>query len=292
MTIEWFPGHMATARNEAAETMRKTDVVIEVLDARVPYSSCSPLVEMLRRENQRPALKLLNKSDAADPHRTRQWLDHYNAQPGTKAIALCSKKAGEVARITKICQEMVPGRGTKLKPLRLMILGIPNVGKSTLMNSLLKRHVANVGDEPAITKMQMRHELGPGMWIVDTPGMMWPGLAQDVAIKLAATHSIGRNAYDEETVALDLAAYLLTDYPQLVTKRFGIQDEKVTAHSLLVHIANSRTLVVKGGGPDVAKAAQLLLNEFRTGALGAITLETVEQTEARKAAAPPPKYKR
>jgi ribosome biogenesis GTPase A len=273
MSIEWYPGHMVTARKDAAITMRQTDVVIEVLDARVPLSSCNPMVEALRRENQRPALKILNKADAADPARTSEWLAYYNAQLEVKAIALSAKKAGEVQRIPKECLALAPGRGTRAKPLRLMILGVPNVGKSTLMNALLKRHVANVGDEPAITKSQMRHELSPGVWLVDTPGMLWPGVAQDAAIKLAATHSIGRNAYDDATVALFLGAYLLTHYRELLARRFKALPTESDAHALLAWIAKSRSLVIKGGAPDLEKAASILLNEFRSGALGRMTLE-------------------
>lgn len=277
MTIEWFPGHMATARREAVATMRKTDVVIEVLDARVPFSSRSPMVEELRREHARPAFKVLNKADAADPRRTQEWLAHYNAQPSTRAIALSATKASEVAKIPKACLALAPGRGTNLKPLRMMILGIPNVGKSTLMNSLLKRHVANVGDEPAITKNQMRHDLAKGMWIVDTPGMLWPGLDQAVALKLAATHSIGRNAYDEETVALALASMLLRDYRPLLEKRFGALPEACDAHGLLGHIAKARAIV---SADALARAGAVLLNDFRAEKLGRITLETVAELAA------------
>ncbi len=269
MTIQWFPGHMATARREAAETMRKTDVVIEVLDARVPQSSRNPIIEELRRENQRAALKVLNKADIADPGATSAWLDHYNAQPNTRALALSANEPRDVMRIPKACLEIAPSRSTKLKPLRMMILGIPNVGKSTIMNALLKRHVAKVGDEPAITKMQMKHALGPAMWIVDTPGMLWEGLDQEVALKLAATQSIGRNAYDEETVALGLAALLLRDYPALLAKRFGALPADCDAHGLLLHIAAVRSIAPA----SAAKAAVVLLNEFRSGKLGRISLD-------------------
>ena len=288
MPIEWYPGHMATAYKYAAETMRTTDVVIEVLDARVPASSCNPQVEALRRENQRPALKLLNKVDVADPLRTTQWLQHYNAIPGVTAVALSALNKGDVRRIPEACLALAPNRGTHAKPLRMMILGIPNVGKSTLMNTLLKRHVANVGDEPAITRMQMRHELGPGMWIVDTPGMLWPGLGQEVALKLAATHSIGRNAYNDEDVAADLGTYLQAEYPSALTRRFGGIPSGSDGMALLACVAKARSLVAKGGAPDLLKAAQALLNDFRAGTLGRITLETVEQVAAR----PPPPAKK
>ncbi len=274
MPITWFPGHMLTARTKAEETMRRTDLVIEVLDARVPLSSCNPLFERLRRAGKRPALKLLNKSDVADPEQTRRWLDHYNAQPGVQGIALSAKKSGELARVVAACRALRPDRGTADRPLRMMILGIPNAGKSTLMNALLKRHIAHVGDEPAITKVQMFHELGPDMSLVDTPGMLWPGMAQETAFKLAAIHSIGRAAYDDEDVALTLGRYLLAHYPALLARRFGALPAGCDEHGLLALIATGRSLVKKGGAPDTARAATAFLNDFRSGTLGRITLET------------------
>jgi ribosome biogenesis GTPase A len=272
---------MVTARKQAALAMRKTDVVIEVLDARVPYSSLNPLVESLRRENQRPALKILNKADVADPARTQEWLEHYNAQPGVRAIALSSKQAAEVKRIPKYAQALAPHRSTRVKPLRMMILGIPNVGKSTLMNTLLKRSVTKVGDEPAVTKSHLGHELGQGMWLVDTPGMLWPGIAQDTALKLAATHSIGRNAYENIDVAADLGRLLLQQYAELVLKRFPAAAPSGNGYDLLTCIALSRGLLIKAGAPDMERAARTLLNEFRDGTLGRITLETPAQIAAR-----------
>lgn len=277
MSINWYPGHMATARKAAAESMRKIDLVIEVLDARVPHSSCNPMFEALRKKGERPALKLLNKADVADPNHTRNWLQFYNDQPGVTAIALSAKKPSDVRRIPQTCQVMLPDRGTSLKPLRMMILGIPNVGKSTLMNALLNRHVANVGDEPAITKNQMFHELGPGMSLTDTPGMLWPGMTQYVSYKLAATHSIGRAAYEDEDVATHLASYLVKEYPALLAQRFGPLPPGCDGHGLLEHIATARHLAKKAAGLDIARAAMTLINEFRGGTLGLITLETVEQ---------------
>ena len=275
MSIKWFPGHMIAARKKAAESMRMIDLVIEVLDARVPRSSCNPTFEALRHAGQKPALKLLNKSDLADPEQTGLWLKHYNAQPGVRGLALCSKKPSEVDRILPACRALRPDRGRAEKPLRMMILGIPNVGKSTLMNALLKRRVAQVGDEPAITKVQTLHKLGPDMTLIDTPGMSWPGMAQEVASKLAATHSIGRAAYDDEDVALSLGLTLLRRYPELLAARFGSLPRPCDEHGLLAFIATSRHLV-KAGEPDLARAATTLLNDFRSGALGRISLETVE----------------
>jgi ribosome biogenesis GTPase A len=275
MSIKWFPGHMIAARKKAAESMRMIDLVIEVLDARVPRSSCNPTFEPLRHAGQKPALKLLNKSDLADPEQTRIWLQHYNAQPGVQGLALCSKRRSEVDRILPACRALRPDRGRAEKPLRMMILGIPNVGKSTLMNALLKRHIAQVGDEPAITKVQTIHKVGPDMTLIDTPGMSWPGMEQEVASKLAATHSIGRAAYDDEDVALSLGLTLLRRYPELLAARFGSLPRPCDEHGLLAFIAASRHLI-KAGGPDLARAATTLLNDFRSGALGRISLETVE----------------
>ncbi len=273
--IDWFPGHMSTARKEATETMRKTDVVIEVLDARAPLASRSPMIEMLRKENQRPALKILNKADIADPARTALWLEFYNAQPSTLAIAVSAQNARDVARIVKAAQTLAPACTTKLKPLRMMILGVPNVGKSTLMNTLLKRRIAKVGDEPAITKHQARHQLTPTSILVDTPGMLWPHVEQDAAYKLAATHSIGRNAYDEESVALFLAGLLLKNPGARLAERYGALPVDCDAHVLLMHVGKKRAFVKD----TLAQAAAVLLNEFRAGTLGRVTLEVPSLNE-------------
>jgi ribosome biogenesis GTPase A len=282
MPITWYPGHMLIARKEAAEVMGRTDLVIEVLDARAPHASCNPHIEKLRRANKRPALKLLNKSDLADPVRTPGWLTYYNDQPGTRAIALSAKKQGDVPRVLKEARALIPSRGTAAKSLRMMILGIPNVGKSTLMNALLKRQVAVVGDQPAITKMQMGHAVGPGMWLIDTPGLMWPGVAQDTAMTLAATHSIGRGAYDDQEVATHLAQYLLRHYRALLIERYaGLHAEVCEGHQLLDWIARGRNMLLKGGVLDLNKAAVVLLDDFRAGTLGRVSLETVEELDER-----------
>ena len=174
MAIQWYPGHMTQARKKAEETMEFMDIVIEVLDARVPEASHNPVINEMRLFRQRPNLKILNKSDLADPKATEAWLNYFNRQPNTKAVALSCKKPGEANKIPKLCLALTPHRGTHLKPLRMLIMGIPNVGKSTLMNALLNRRVAKVGDEPAVTKSQQRFDISETMSITDTPGMMWP----------------------------------------------------------------------------------------------------------------------
>ena len=294
MPIQWFPGHMASARKKAAEAMASTDVVIEVTDARLPEASSNPMIGELRRFRNRPCLKLLNKSDLADPAVTRMWMDFYNRQPGVKAVAISAKSAAEVARIPALCSQLAPHRDDGVKPLRMMIMGIPNVGKSTLMNALLKRKVAKVGDEPAVTKHQQTIDLGPGMTLTDTPGMMWPKIDYDAdGYMLAASHAIGRNAVIDEEVAAFLGEILIARYPAQLVARYRLDAASVQAmdgSDLVESVGRRRGCLVKGGGLDLEKAAQILLQDYRDGALGRISLETPDTraqviAAAREAAA-------
>lgn len=289
MPIQWFPGHMASARKKAAEAMASIDVVIEVTDARLPEASSNPMISELRRFRNRPCLKLLNKSDLADPAVTRAWMEHYNRQPGVKAVAISAKNPAEVARVPGLCLQLAPHRDDGVKPLRMMIMGIPNVGKSTLMNALLKRKVAKVGDEPAVTKHQQTLDLGPGMTLTDTPGMMWPKIAYDAdGYMLAASHAIGRNAVIDEEVAAFLGDILIARYPAQLSARYrlGADALAVMDGPALVEAVGRRCgCLVKGGGLDLEKAAQILLQDYRDGALGRISLETPETRAAMVAAA-------
>ena len=287
MSIQWFPGHMTSARKKAAETMERTDVVIEVLDARLPEASCNPLINELRMFRQRPCLKILNKADLADPAATKAWLNYYSAQKNVKAVALSCKKPGDAAKIPGLCEALAPHRGTRLKPLRMMIMGIPNVGKSTLMNALLKRRAAAVGDEPAITKNQQGFDLNERMTLIDTPGLMWPKIEHDSdGLMLAASHAIGRNAVMEEEVATFLADLLLARYPALLSNRYGTpspvegEGKKTDGADIIAAIAKRRGYLLKGGAPDLEKAALMLLQDYRSGALGRISLETPQSRKA------------
>ena len=274
MSIQWFPGHMVAAQKKSAETMEFTDIVIEVLDARVPQSSKNPLIESLRQARQRPYLVVLNKSDLADPEATSQWLNYFNKQPKTKAIAISCKKPGDAKRIFTLCKALAPHRGTPLKPLRMMIMGIPNVGKSTLMNTLLSKKIAKVADEPAVTKQQQRHQINDHMILIDTPGMMWPKIdSEDSGYKLAASNLIGKNAYFEEEVAEYLASYLLIYYGIFVKKRYGIESEIANSTMLMEMIAKKKSFPLKNKLPDLLKASITLLTDYRQGSLGRISLE-------------------
>lgn len=280
MAIQWYPGHMTQARKKAEETMEFTDMVIEVLDARVPAASHNPMIDEMRLFRQRPQLKILNKADLADPVATQAWLNYFNAQPNTKAVALSCKKAGDAKKIPAICKKITPHRGTHLKPLRMLIMGIPNVGKSTLMNALLNRRVAKVGDEPAVTKSQQRFDLDDTMSITDTPGMMWPRIAYESdGYMLAASHAIGRNAVIDEDVATFLANNLLKSYPALVNARYKLDAMKLDVMQmdgvdLLEAIAKRRSYKRHDGLWDMEKTAVAFLTDYRSGAIGRVSLET------------------
>ncbi len=289
MSVQWFPGHMTLARKKAAETMATTDVVIEVLDARLPEASRNPMIEELRLHRQRPCLKILNKADLADPQATAAWLAFYNAsgnvKAGVKAVALSCKKASDVAKVTGLCQQLAAHRGTHLKPLRMMIMGIPNVGKSTLINALLKRRVAKVGDEPAVTKVQQRVDLGPTMTLIDTPGMLWPKIEYPGdGLMLAASHAVGRNAIIDEEVATFLGDVLVERYPALVAARYGFAMAGKDGVGVIEAVARRRGYLLKGGEPDLEKAALTLLQDYRSGVLGRISLETPQTRKLMLAA--------
>jgi ribosome biogenesis GTPase A len=275
---------MNAARKKAAEQMENTDLVIEVLDARLPEASCNPMVEELRLFRQRPCLKILNKVDLADPAATAAWSAFYNSQPGVTAYAMTTKKPADVAKIPDLCLSLAPHRGVPTKPLRIMIMGIPNVGKSTLMNALLKKKVAKVGDEPAVTKMQQKLYLGKNIILVDTPGMLWPkiALASD-GLMLAASHAIGSNALIEDEVAVFLAEELLVRYPQLLTARYGFATEGLDGIAVIEGVAARRGYRQKGGELDFEKASHIFLQDYRTGTLGRISLETPETRAVRLA---------
>jgi len=290
MSIGWFPGHMASARKKAAETLAKIDVVVEVMDARLPGASSNPMIETLRRHRQRPSLKVLNKADAADPEATAAWMRHLVAATArgdkVQAVALSCRKASDVARVPRLALALAPHRDSALKPLRLMVMGIPNVGKSTLINALAKRRVANVGDEPAITKSQQRIDINEQLVLFDTPGLLWPLIEHPSdGLMLAASHAIGINAYIDEEVANFLGETLIARYPALLAARYRCDPAGLDGPDLIDAIALRRSYVLKGGVPDREKAAITLLTDYRSGALGRISLETPTSRAAMLAAA-------
>jgi ribosome biogenesis GTPase A len=276
---------MNAAKKKAAEQMENIDLVIEVVDARLPEASTNPMVDELRKFRQRPCLKILNKIDLADPAATAAWTAYYNAQEGVTAYAMTTKKPADVARIPDLAKQLAPHRGVPTKPLRIMIMGIPNVGKSTLMNALLKKRVAKVGDEPAVTKQQQKLYLDKNTVLVDTPGMLWPKIAlPSDGLMLAASHAIGSNALIEEEVAEFLAGELLLHYPELLVARYGFKEiETFDAIAVVEGVGIKRGFRQKGGDLDYEKASHTFLGDYRSGILGRISLETPETRGVRLA---------
>ena len=276
MTIQWFPGHMNSARRELARRMAEVDVVVEVIDARIPAASANPLIAELRRARQRPCLKVLNKTDLADPEITRRWQQVFEQDAGVRAVAISCRQTHEVARLPQLARTLAPHRDDATKPLRLLIAGVPNVGKSTLLNALVRRKVAAVGDEPAVTKAQQTRHLGPDLSITDSPGMMWPKIEHDAdGFMLAACHAIGRNAVNDEEVAAELAERISMAYPDVLSRRYGeAPDDAGDGIAWLEVIGRRRGCLRRGAGLDYEKAAMVLLTDFRAGTLGRLSLET------------------
>ena len=275
MAINWFPGHMHKARKKIKEAMPEIDLVIEVMDARIPYSSENPLISELRQN--RPCIKILNKSDLADPEVTKMWQQHLEQEHGVKALALTSTERGQVRKIPDICRKLVPERGKGIKPIRTMILGIPNVGKSTIINILAGKNIAKTGNEPAVTKRQQRIDLGNGIVLSDTPGFLWPKIHdENSGYRLAVSGAIKNTAIEFEDIALYAAHYLLAAYPQLLINRYKLKQLPETDVQLLEEIGRKRGGLRAGGRIDMHKAAEVFLHDYRSGALGRISLERPE----------------
>ncbi|MBF5006238.1 ribosome biogenesis GTPase YlqF [Diaphorobacter caeni] len=283
MAIQWFPGHMHLTRKAIEERIKDIDVVIEMLDARLPGSSANPLLAELT--GHKPALKVINKQDLADPTRTPLWLDWYNAKLETHAIALDASDAAPARKLIEGCRKLAPTRTGLAKPMRVLICGIPNVGKSTLINTLSDKRQAKTGDEAGVTKVEQRIVLADDFYLWDTPGMLWPRIVVDQSgDRLAASGAVGRNAYDEESVVLDLLAYLKLHYGAQLSERYklGLEAAEIGAlhdDEVLEKIARKRGAVMPGGKLNLQKASEIVLTDFRSGVLGRISLETPAEYE-------------
>ena len=274
MPIQWFPGHMNTTKKAIAKRMPDIDVVIELLDARLPGSSANPLLAELT--GAKPKLKVLNKQDLADPERTALWLAHYQSMPGTHALALDASVAAPARQLVDACRALAPLRGGMVKPVRVLICGIPNVGKSTLINTLMDKRHAKTGDEPGITKIEQQIALASDFTLFDTPGMLWPRIVvEQSGYNLAASGGIGRNAYDEEEVAMVLLATVRERYADRLQARYKLADfSALNDEGLLLALGRKRGGLLAGGRVNLQKAAEIAINDFRSGAWGRITLET------------------
>jgi ribosome biogenesis GTPase A len=277
MAIQWFPGHMHLTRKAIQERIKEIDVVIELLDARLPGSSANPMLAEITAG--KPALKVLNKQDLADAERTAQWLAHYNAMPDVRAISLDASMTTPARALVNACHELAPKRGGMAKPMRVLICGIPNVGKSTLINTLKGKRAAKTGDEAGVTKLEQRITIADDFYLYDTPGVLWPRIiVAKSGYNLAASGAIGRNAFDEEEVALELLDYLRQHYAPALEARFKLTGvTQSTDEELLAAIGRKRGALQSGGKINVQKAAEIVIHDFRAAVMGRITLETPDE---------------
>ncbi|WP_110655715.1 ribosome biogenesis GTPase YlqF [Salinicola halimionae] len=298
--LGWYPGHMNKARREITQALPGIDVVIEVLDARLPYSSGNPMLAELTEH--KPVLKILSRADLADPEATQKWIDFFDAQPDSRAIAVTTTQARELKPISALCHELA-GQVRADRDVRVMVMGIPNVGKSTLINGLAGRTIAKTGNEPAVTKRQQRIRIDGGVSLIDTPGVLWPKIEnQASAYRLAASGAIRDTAIEYVDVAIVCAAELAKRYPDALRERYKLgelpiyvaptETDSVDAdgpklvdfqakagfdgHAIMNEIARKRGGLKAGGVINLHRGAEVLLHELRDGKLGRVSLELPE----------------
>lgn len=278
MLIQWYPGHMHKASKEIKTTLHQVDLVIEVLDARIPFSSQNPMLATLRGD--KPCIKILSKTDLADPIMTQEWQSYLELEQGVKTLAVTVSQPEKIRQLSDLCHKMLPDKAPGVKLINTLIVGIPNVGKSTLINVLAGRMIAKTGNEPAITKMQQRIALGNGIVLLDTPGVLWPNLENpNTGYRLATTGAIKDTAIDHAQIAFFAAEYLLQHYPELLKTRYQLPELPSTEQQLLEAIAKSRGCLRAGGNVDMDRVAKILLAELRAGMIGRISLETPAMME-------------
>jgi len=275
MQIQWYPGHMHKASKEMKQILPKVDLIIEILDARIPFSSQNPMLSAIRGE--KPCIKVLNKSDLADPERTQQWQTYLDQEQGIKSIALTNENPAQICRLPDLCKKLIPGKASGVKTINAMIMGIPNVGKSTLINILAGRIIAKTGNEPAVTKTQQRINLDNNIVLLDTPGVLWGNIENSHSgYRLAATGAIKDTAMKYDDVAFYVAEFMLHDYPKRLLERYKLDSLPQTELELLETIGRQRGCLRSGGKVMLDKVSKIFINELRDGTLGQLTLETPE----------------
>ena len=283
MNIQWYPGHMTKARRMMQENIKLVDLVIELVDARVPLSSRNPDIDDLGRNKAR--LLLLNKSDLADESANEAWSAYFRAK-GFQVVKLNSRSGAGFksvnAAVQEACKEKIERdrrRGILNRPVRAMVAGIPNVGKSTFINSFAGKACTKTGNKPGVTKGAQWVRLNKQVELLDTPGILWPKFEDpEVGIKLAMIGSIKEEILNTEELSLELLKLLKSRYSGTINERYDA-DEALGEVELLGEIAKRRGCLMKGGEPDLTKAAAILLEDFRSGKLGKITLELPEQAQ-------------
>ncbi|WP_099352401.1 ribosome biogenesis GTPase YlqF [Fredinandcohnia onubensis] len=278
MTIQWFPGHMAKARRQVTEKLSLIDIVFELVDARIPASSRNPMIDEIIKN--KPRLLLLNKADMADPKVTKEWISYYK-ENGVHALAINSQEGNGMKQIVSEAKvilkekfDKMAAKGIRPRAIRALIVGIPNVGKSTLINRLAKKNIAQTGDRPGITKAQQWIKVGKELELLDTPGILWPKFEdQEVGLKLATTGAIKDTILNLQDIAVYALRFLEENYPENLKERFGLEEIPDDIVLLFDEIAKRRGSMMSGGFVDYDKTAELIIREIRTEKLGRLTFE-------------------
>ncbi len=284
MHVQWFPGHMAKTKRMIQEQIKLVDVVIEIVDARLPVSSRNPLLEQLVAD-KKPRVIILNKEDLADPQRTAYWVNHFNQQSGCKAFPfnatvgkkqLISKLKEALMEVTAEKRERQAKKGIRKQTIRCMIVGIPNVGKSTFINIIAGKKAAQTGDKPGVTRGTQWIRLDEDLELLDTPGILWPKFEDEtVGFRLAVSGAVNDDVFDNDEAAFKLIAFLQERYPKLLQERFKLDDELMEGEPLAImdQIGQNRGCLLKGGRIDYTKVSKAILIDFRSAKIGRITLE-------------------
>ena len=281
--INWYPGHMKKTRELIAENLKMVDIVIEVIDARIPVSSRNPIIDELVKTKKR--IIILNKSDLSDGNANNHWAEYFKRQ-GNMVLAMNCMSGGGVNQLYKILNRLQEEKNEgqiRRKPLRMMIVGVPNVGKSSLINRMTGKKSAKTGDRPGVTKGKQWLGLENGMQLLDTPGILWPKFEDpEVGLDLAFCGSIKDEILDVATLALELIKVLQRDYPQLLMDRYKLDEIEEDALTNMENIARKRGFILSGKRIDYERCGKTLLDEFRSGKIGNITLEKVPENIAEE----------
>ena len=292
-SFNWYPGHMAKTKRQILEDLKLIDVVVEILDARIPISSQNPDVKDYMKNKGK--VVVLNKSDLADDTETQKWVRYFEKQ-GIKAIVTDSNSGKGINNFTKAvldvskeCQEKFANKGRVGKAIRIMIVGIPNVGKSSFINRITKKNIAQVGNKPGVTRQKQWIRLQEGMELMDTPGVLWPKLeSEEVGLNLAFTGTIKDDVLPQTEVAYELIKFLLQNYRTNLSERYNISNEHIeqvlsqdqpenfNIYEIMQEIGKKRGAIISGGQIDDEKTAKIVLEDFRSGKLGKITIEKIK----------------
>ena len=279
MAIQWYPGHMHKAQKEMRQVLPSIDIVIEVLDARIPFSSENPLIAKLRGD--KPCIKVLSKSDLADGAKLKEWQSYLEQEKNVKTLPMSMHENSKTHLLLELCEKLLPEKARSVKKIRTIIVGIPNVGKSTLINKLAGRVIAKTGDEPAVTKRQQQIELSDQIVLLDTPGILWPKQEYEKSsYRLAVTGAIKDTAMSYDDVAFFAAEYMLQCYPEKLTERYSLSEVPGSELEFLEVVGRQRGCLGRGGRVDLDKVSKIFINELRSGDLGGLCFESPMMVEA------------